>query len=183
MAEVKKVVPPNLPIAAGKYDQHKSEHYSNVLRLYFNQLSNGLNYLLDNQNSGGTAVKTTQSRGATWTNGNSAITVPISDVVLHIPVASTIVGWAAYGLGPNNTAVLGSCYVDVRRSVAGAYPPGAGDSIVGSNGPVITLAYSNSSSTLTGWTTSLNAGDALLFRLSTSLLFSQIFVQLSIKEV
>ena len=37
------VVPPNLPIALKEYDQRSTEQFNNVLRLYFNQVSNKLN--------------------------------------------------------------------------------------------------------------------------------------------
>jgi hypothetical protein len=37
------VVPPNLPIALKEYDQRSMEQFNNVLRLYFNQVSNRLN--------------------------------------------------------------------------------------------------------------------------------------------
>ena len=37
------VVPPNLPIALKEYDQRSMEQFNNVLRLYFNQVSNRIN--------------------------------------------------------------------------------------------------------------------------------------------
>lgn len=37
------VVPPNLPIALKQYDQRSMEQFNNVLRLYFNQVSNRIN--------------------------------------------------------------------------------------------------------------------------------------------
>ena len=37
------VVPPNLPIALREYDQRSMEQFNNVLRLYFNQVSNRIN--------------------------------------------------------------------------------------------------------------------------------------------
>lgn len=37
------VVPPNLPIALKEYDQRSTEQFNNVLRLYFNQVSNRIN--------------------------------------------------------------------------------------------------------------------------------------------
>ena len=38
--QLKNVVAPNLPIASSQYNQQYTDEYSNVLRLYFNQLSN-----------------------------------------------------------------------------------------------------------------------------------------------
>lgn len=43
MAYPRGVVPPNLPIALKEYDQRSTEQFNNVLRLYFNQVSNRLN--------------------------------------------------------------------------------------------------------------------------------------------
>jgi len=37
------VVPPSLPVALREYDQRSMEQFNNVLRLYFNQVSNRLN--------------------------------------------------------------------------------------------------------------------------------------------
>jgi len=38
--QLRNVVAPNLPIASAQYSQQYTDEYSNVLRLYFNQLSN-----------------------------------------------------------------------------------------------------------------------------------------------
>jgi hypothetical protein len=38
--QLRNVVAPNLPIASSQYSQQYTDEYSNVLRLYFNQLSN-----------------------------------------------------------------------------------------------------------------------------------------------
>lgn len=43
MAYPRGVVPPNLPVALKEYDQRGMEQFNNVLRLYFNQVSNRLN--------------------------------------------------------------------------------------------------------------------------------------------
>lgn len=43
MAYPRGVVPPNLPVALKEYDQRGTEQFNNVLRLYFNQVSNRLN--------------------------------------------------------------------------------------------------------------------------------------------
>lgn len=43
MAIPRGIVPPNLPVALKEYDQRGMEQFNNVLRLYFNQMSNKLN--------------------------------------------------------------------------------------------------------------------------------------------
>lgn len=42
-------VPPNLPLGTDQYDRRYQDQYSNVLRLYFNQLRNALTALFGNQ--------------------------------------------------------------------------------------------------------------------------------------
>lgn len=46
MAKIEKPVPPALPIAPGEYNTLFQDQYSNVLRLYFNRLSNAVVSLL-----------------------------------------------------------------------------------------------------------------------------------------
>jgi hypothetical protein len=43
MTVPRNVVPPNLPVALREYDQRGMEQFNNVLRLYFNQVSNRIN--------------------------------------------------------------------------------------------------------------------------------------------
>lgn len=49
--QLRNVVPPNLPVASSQYSQQYTDQYSNVLRLYFNQLSN-LTGVIASVNSG-----------------------------------------------------------------------------------------------------------------------------------
>ena len=49
--QLKNVVAPNLPVASATYSQQYTDEYSNVLRLYFNQLSN-LTGVISSVNSG-----------------------------------------------------------------------------------------------------------------------------------
>jgi hypothetical protein len=49
--QLRNVVAPNLPVASATYSQQYTDEYSNVLRLYFNQLSN-LTGVISSVNSG-----------------------------------------------------------------------------------------------------------------------------------
>tara|TARA_R110000868_G_scaffold44815_6_gene149271 strand:+ start:10284 stop:10952 length:669 start_codon:yes stop_codon:yes gene_type:complete len=49
--QLRNVVPPSLPVASSQYSQQYTDQYSNVLRLYFNQLSN-LTAVISSVNSG-----------------------------------------------------------------------------------------------------------------------------------
>ena len=48
---IRNTVAPNLPIAVPDYSQQYSDQYSNVLRLYFNQLDNTNGQTIDAINS------------------------------------------------------------------------------------------------------------------------------------
>lgn len=72
-----------------------------------------------------------------------------------IPFACTITGWEMVA------DVSGSVVVDIWKDTYANYPPAVGDTITGSAKPTITTATKAQSSTLTGWTTSLAAGDYL----------------------
>ncbi len=58
MTDLLPVVPPNLPLALNAYDRQWNEQFNNVLRLYFNSLSNAVNQLA-------TTVNTLSSNGST----------------------------------------------------------------------------------------------------------------------
>jgi hypothetical protein len=55
----------------------------------------------------------------------------------------------------------GSLTLDIRKDVFGSIPPTVGDSIVAAAPPSVTAGTTNSSSALTGWTTSIARSDAL----------------------
>ena len=58
--------------------------------------------------------------------------------------------------------------IDIRKDVLANFPPTGGDSIVASAPPTLSSADHASSSSLTGWTTSVTAGDVLRFHLTSS---------------
>lgn len=61
----------------------------------------------------------------------------------------------------------GSIQIDIWKIDYSSYPPVAGNTITGSSTPAITSDVKNSSSTLTGWTTSISAGDCLRFNVDS----------------
>jgi len=64
---------------------------------------------------------------------------------------------------------MGSIQVDIWKSTYATFPPDIIDSIVAGNYPTISSAQKSQDLTLTGWDTTLNAGDILAFYvLSTS---------------
>lgn len=80
---------------------------------------------------------------------------------LEIPFACTI----------NRATLLldqsGSIVVDIWKDVYGSYPPTGADSITASAKPTVSTATKSQDSTLTGWTTSIAAGDTLRFNVDS----------------
>jgi hypothetical protein len=81
---------------------------------------------------------------------------------LEIPFACTI----------NQVTLLadqsGSIVVDSWKDTYGSYPPTGADSITASAKPTIASAAKSQDATLTGWTTSIAAGDILRFNVDSA---------------
>jgi hypothetical protein len=87
---------------------------------------------------------------------------------LQVPFAGTITDWAFVG------DTTGSAVVDVWKK--STFPPAVGQTITASAKPTISAANSASSSTLTGWTTSLAVGDWLRFNLDSVSSFTRLLL-------
>ena len=59
--------------------------------------------------------------------------------------------------------VSGSAVIDIWKDTYANYPPTVADTITASAKPTLSSAISSVDSTLTGWTTTVNAGDILWF--------------------
>lgn len=69
-----------------------------------------------------------------------------------------------------NTVLLdqsGSIVVDIWKDTYANFPPVVGDSITASAKPTVTTALKSTDSTLTGWTTTITAGDTLRFNVDS----------------
>lgn len=114
---------------------------------------------------------------ASWLNGGAAIVAADANLVyVRAPVAGTIMGVSIATVGGN-----GSCSVDVWRDTHANFPPTVADTICGGNKPAIAASSVDLDTTLTGWTTTVNAGDWFAFKLESSSTFTGIFVQLHIR--
>lgn len=115
------------------------------------------------------------ARGATFVSPSGPIVTPVNDVYVRITKSGTI----------NKVTLLteggpGACVVDIWKDTYANFPPTVADSICGASKPTITGGIKYEDSTLTGWTTSVTAGDVLVFHLQSVSTFSLIFVQLDI---
>ncbi len=113
------------------------------------------------------------TRGATWISGSGAIATPANDVFLRFPTACTIVKATIMTAGGS-----GSCSIDVWKDSFGSFPPTVADSICAAAKPTIVAGIKYEDATLTGWTTTIAAGDVLAFHLESSSTFTSIFIQL-----
>jgi hypothetical protein len=89
-------------------------------------------------------------------DGKDAV-IPVGNVKGHIfiPFACTITEWEIVA------HESGSMVVDLWKDTYANNPPTDADSITGSAKPTLTASQRANSTTLTGWTTALNAGDYL----------------------
>lgn len=111
------------------------------------------------QGNPGPSTRTT-SMGIVIDGGGSTITTGIKGDLV-VPVACTI---------QSVTMVAdqsGSIVVDIWKDTYANYPPTVADTITASAKPTITTALKSQDTTLTGWTTSVIAGDTIRFNVDS----------------
>lgn len=94
-------------------------------------------------------------------NGTVVLATGVQPGNIVVPFNCVIVDW---------TVLLdqsGSIVVDIWKDTYANYPPVVGDSITASAKPTVTAATKGQSSTLTGWTTTITAGDTLRFNIDS----------------
>lgn len=91
--ELQRVTPPNLPLAPTIYNQDYHEQYSNVLRLYFNQLNKIVGQLATSAITPATASYTVAALPSAVTSGAGARTFVTN--ALTPTFGSTVVGGGA----------------------------------------------------------------------------------------
>jgi hypothetical protein len=105
--------------------------------------------------------------------GGSAITAGVKGFI-EIPFACTI----------NQVTLLadqsGSIVVDIWKDTYANYPPTDADSITASAVPTISTATKSQDATLTGWTTSVSAGDILGFNVDSVTTCTRVTVSLKV---
>lgn len=108
--------------------------------------------------------------------GGSAITTGAKKAYIQVPYSGTITEWT---LLADQT---GSIVIDVWKDTYANYPPTVADTITASAKPTITTAIKNTSSTLTGWTTSVTAGDIIEFNVDsvTSITKCHVFIKMTV---
>jgi hypothetical protein len=110
-------------------------------------------------------------------SGNSAVVLDTGIMGdLQIDFACTITGVSMLG------DQSGSAVVDIWKDTYANYPPTDADSITASAPPTISGTTKSTDTTLTGWTTSISAGDTLRFNLDSVTSFTRLTIKLKVKR-
>jgi hypothetical protein len=112
------------------------------------------------QGSTGATPSIPRSFGITMDGGGNVIPTGIQGDI-QIPYSMTINSWTLIA------DTTGSIVVDVWKDTYANYPATVADTITGSAKPTISSSNKAQSSTLTGWTTSVNAGDIIRFNVDS----------------
>jgi len=112
--------------------------------------------------------------------GGSVLTTGIKGFV-EVPFACTIT--AATLLSSDAAVTSGSVVVDVWKDVYANYPPTVADTITASAKPTLSSATKSKDTTLTGWTTSIAAGDVIGFKVDSVALLTRVTLTLTVQAV
>jgi len=113
---------------------------------------------------GGTIGKlATIATGITATfDGNGSPIVAGSKIYFSVPYAMTVTSWTIIA------DTVGSVIIDVWKSTYSSYPPVLGGSITGSQKPTLSSANKNQNLNPNTWTTTISAGDCLIFNVDSA---------------
>jgi hypothetical protein len=140
-------------------------------------LTAGSNISVTNS-SGGIQISSTPNAGIEFIidGGGSAITTGIKGDI-QIPFACTINSWTIMA------DQSGSIVIDVWKDTFANYPPTGADSITGSAKPTLSAAQAATSSTLTGWTTSISANDIIRYNVDSASTITRVTISLTVTRV
>lgn len=116
--------------------------------------------------------------GCTWTRRGSILQVPALNGMVYVPRKSVIKGVTLLTQGVG----IGNCVVDIWKAAIGSFPPNVANSITAAAPPTVLASRTYVDTTLTGWTTVLNAGDTLLFNLVSVTVFTEVACFLWVEE-
>jgi hypothetical protein len=102
----------------------------------------------------------------------STIATGLQKAMLTVPFDCVITGWRIL------SDVSGSIVIDIWKDTYANFPPTIADTIVASAKPTLSAARSAESTTLTGWITSISAGDVLFFNVDSASTVT--FIELSL---
>lgn len=120
-----------------------------------------------------TTAQKTRQIGITIDGSGSVITTGIKGYK-SFPVAGTITGVRMLA------DQSGSVVIDIWKDTYANYPPTVADTITAAAKPTITTAIKSEDTTLTGWTTAVNAGDVFGFNVDSVTTITRITLELTI---
>lgn len=124
----------------------------------------------------GDATDSIKTFGIVIDAGDSVITTGIKGDLV-IPYNLRILSWQILA------DQSGSIQIDIWKDTYANFPPTSADSIVASAYPNISGAARNTSSTLTGWTTTINKNDILRFNVDSVLTIKRATLTLTAKII
>ena len=117
------------------------------------------------------------SIGVTYDGGGAAITTGDATLIyVKVPYSCTIV--EANMLADQS----GSIVISVWKDTYANYPPTSGDNIAASAPPTISASNKSVDTTLTGWTTTVTAGDVIAFRVTSCTTITRCTLQLKVNR-
>ena len=170
-----------------------------IVKLYLNNLDNqarsvdfyteGTSYYSFVVTSVGVIASTSGTSGSSGVNGTSGTSQAGLNFTAVFAGNGAVItpGIITYVRAPRTATITkvtlladqtGSAVLDIWKDTYANFPPVVGDSICGSSKPTLTSAIKYEDSTLTGWTTSITAGDVLGFYLTSCSTITQITLQL-----
>lgn len=128
----------------------------------------------------GSGIGPIRSVGITIDGGGSVITAGLKGFV-QIPFSGTIQSWTILSSDAAGPATAGSIVVDLWKVPYASAPPTVANSITASAPPTMTSANKATSSTLTGWATTVTAGDVVAFNVVSAALVTRVDVQVAVQ--
>lgn len=113
-------------------------------------------------------------------DGTNVISTGAQPGCVTCPVAGTITKVRL--LSSDGSITSGSIVVDIWKDTYANYPPVVGDSITASAKPTLSSATKSEDATLTGWTTSVSAGDVFRFNVDSVTSLKMVTVELTVDE-
>lgn len=124
----------------------------------------------------GTNATPISAIGYTINGGGSAIATGVAGNGISVPFNCTI----------NSVTLLadqtGSVVIDIWKDAYANFPPTVADTITASAKPTLSSARTYTNSTLTGWTTTITAGDVLYFNVDSVTSITNLVIVLKVTK-
>lgn len=141
-------------------------------------IADGATGTLSGTNTGDQTI--VQSLGIEIGDGANVIVTGFKDFI-QAQFSGTIIGWTIISVD-GAVPTSGSIVIDIWKAAYASFPPNSSNSITAAARPTVSGANKNTSTVLTGWTTSITAGDILAFNVVSVTSFTKVILQLKINQ-